>query len=100
MLIRLMNISELPEELIATAKVEPRESIATLKIDFSDRKFFGLFKKIKDFRGRLPTSYLGINDFKVYFFSIKMSIADLIQLSKLVYKIFHKKGDPSKEGTH
>ena len=95
-----MNITELPKEIFAAIRKKPREPFADLQIGLSERKFLKLFKKIKDFRGRLPTSFQRINDFKVYFFSIQMSLPELIQLSTLVFMFFHKKESSIKEGAH
>lgn len=60
-----------------------------LRIDFTSDILFTLFKSIKNFRGRLPSSYLALDDFKVYILSPGLSAKEFLSFAKLVFGLFH-----------
>jgi fumarate reductase subunit C len=92
-MVRLFSMVSLPEQIENFIKSGDIKYISNNNqtIDFSNDLFYDLFKNVKKLRASLPTSYLNLNDFKIFFFKIDLPIHIIINIIIFVFRIFHEK---------
>lgn len=90
-LTRLLGVLELPPQLRklfkAGAKALPAPE--TLHIHFSTELFLRLFRSLKQFRARLPASYLALGDFKLYFLAPGLPPCEFLRFACFVFRLLH-----------